>query len=61
MNKNSKNLKKTGIIVCELLKHKLNKRFIPNFECEGHYRRSMSKLNIIDIKIILDFLKGSYF
>nr|BFD33691.1 hypothetical protein GTC16762_33100 [Pigmentibacter ruber] len=56
-HKNSKNLKQASIIVCELLKHKLNKRFIPNFECEGIIERSISKLNIIDIKIILDFCK----
>ncbi|MGY3805535.1 helix-turn-helix domain-containing protein (plasmid) [Pigmentibacter ruber] len=56
-HKKSKSLKQASIVVCELLKHKLNMRFIPNHECEDIISNAMTKLKIDDIKIVLNFAK----
>ncbi|RDB37377.1 MAG: hypothetical protein DCC88_00180 [Spirobacillus cienkowskii] len=54
-----KSIKQASIIVCELLKQKLNKRFIPNFECEDIIKKAVDKLKIDKVSIILSFCKAA--
>ncbi len=56
---NNSELKQTGIIICELLKQKQKRKFIPNFECESLIAKTKQILNLNSYDQFLSFAKAA--
>ena len=56
---NRSELKQTGIIICELLKQKQKRKFIPNMECESLITKTKLLLNLNSCDQFLSFAKAA--
>lgn len=56
---NNSELKQTGIVICELLKQKQRRKFIPNMECEMLIAKSKIHLNLNSYDKFLSFAKAA--